>query len=468
LILTSGESQLKVIQKLVDRGLVSITLFLIGAGYWYFFYFRGASAIAHADWVKEQVYLDTIRTSIETLRIPWAWASAFYHSVTLFMANPETVLTPDVFLLPFFSNNHFFYVHHLIFYGIGFWMVRRIAKEWQLTLPAYLLLYLLFNFNGYISSHMSEGHYQFVGYYLIPGVLYFLYKSNLDSAICRSDMIAGLLLGVLFANGSFHLAIWLSIFIGFLFVFDKRVRFKLILVLVVGYALGACRIVPALLYFPSISSKGLQSGYTDISLLLDSLTQLRGPGFGAATLLGWWEYSLYVGFTGLFLLIFGLGLFCRTALKDKRCNQQWAIALALMFLLSLGNTWGILATLQLPFGSIERTSSRFIVIPFLVCVMVATCAISNYLKRVDSRQLFIFFYILLGFIAIDLFYQLLNWSVAASELPSGGTKPIPKIEIVENVSLQYKYIVSLAWVFSGLAFVASCLYLKSLSTKQKK
>ena len=458
---------MKVTQKLIDRGLVSFTLFLIGAGYWYFFYFRGASAIAHADWVKEQVYLDTIRTSIETLRVPWAWASAFYHGVTLFMANPETVLTPDVFVLPFLSNNHFFYLHHLIFYAFGCWLVHRIAKEWQLTFPAYLLLYLLFNFNGYISSHMSEGHYQFVGYYLIPGVLYFLYKSQLNSTICRSDMLAGVLLGVLFANGSFHLAIWLSIFIGFLFLFDKRVRLKLVLVLVVGYALGAFRIVPALLYFPSITSKGLQSGYTDISLLLDSLTQLRGPGFGASTLLGWWEYSLYVGFTGLFLLVFGFGLYVRTALKDNRVNQQWAIALALVFLLSLGNTWGILSTFQLPFGSIERTSSRFIVIPFLVCVLVATCAISDYLKRMDSTPRLIFFYILLGFIAIDLFYQLLNWSVAASEMPSGGAKPIPKIEIVDSVSLQYKYIVSLAWAFSGLAFVASSLYLRSLSTKQK-
>jgi hypothetical protein len=456
---------MKILQNIFTKKIIYVLLFFVGATYWYLFYFRGSPAIAHADWIKEQVYLDTIRSGIEQLLIPWAWESSFYHGVTLFMANPETTFMPDVFLLPLISNNHFIYLHHLLFYSIGFYSVNRIAQEWQLKIPSYLFLYLLFNFNGYITSHLSTGHFQWLGYYLIPGFLYYLYKSNCCSGISKNEFMAGMILGILFANGSFHIAIWLSLFSIFILIFDRKFVKKLGIIYAVGFGIGIFRILPALFYFPTASTKGIRSGYTDISLLLDSLTQLRGYGYGETTILGWWEYSLYIGFAGFFVLLFGMVLFLKNAYKGNKLKPNWVLAVFLIFLLSLGNTWSILSTLGLPLGSIERVSSRFIVIPFLICVSVTAYAIDKYLMRLENKNATVFFYILLIFISIDLFYQLLNWSLVASEIPSGGVKSIPKIEILDSVSSNYKFVVSLAWILSGCAVLTSYLYQKKFQKR---
>jgi hypothetical protein len=326
----------------------------------------------------------------------------------------------------------------------------------------YLLIYLLFNFNGYVTSHISEGHFQWTGYYLMPGFLLFLYQSSRYQAINRNDVLAGGVLGLLFANGSFHMAIWLSLFATLLFVFDRRSWLKFATVMVIGYSIGAFRIVPALIYFSPASTKGMQSGYTDFSLLLNALTQLRGHGYGATTLSGWWEYSLYVGFTGLLLLTAGFVLYLWSELKNKQLKQSWVLAAAVIFLLSLGNTWGILSTFQLPFGSIERLSTRFIIIPFLLSVVVSGYALNQLLERLNDKTISAFFYILVSFVGIDLFYQLLNWSLIATELASGGAQEIPILGVTGFVSAHYKWTISIAWALSGTMSLASYLYLKRL------
>lgn len=451
----------------LDKRIIPFSFFMIGVVYWYLFYFRGEPAIAHGDWVKEQVYLNTLRTSFEQFVIPWAWGKVFYFSAPLFMANPEVVLTPDILLLRVLTNNQFLYLHHLLFYSFGFFTVNHLATQLRLQLPAYLFIFLIFNFNGYITSHISEGHFQWAGYYVLPAFLYLLYRSCYDSIITHRQVMAGTILGLLFANGSFHIAIWLSLFTVLLLAFERRSWLKLLVILSVGYSLGIFRILPALIYFVPASTKGMQSGYTDFSLLLNSLTQLRGHGFGATTLQGWWEYSLYIGFTGFFVLIGGVVMYLRNEFKQNRFHQQWLIAASLMFLLSLGNTWGILATFQLPLGGIERLSTRFIIVPFLLCAIAATYAINNCLNRSSNRRAAnMIFYILMLFMAIDLFYQLLNWSLVATELASGGSSLIPIVPIVGDVSNDFKILVALAWILSGFAFTVSCFYLRHARRQQ--
>jgi hypothetical protein len=204
--------------------------------------------------------------------------------------------------------------------------------------------------------------------------------------------------------------------------------------------------MPALAYFSTAPTAGMQSGYADVSLLLNAFTQLRAHGFGANTTQGWWEYSLYVGFTGFFLLVVGVARYLLIESKHNRLNYRWVFAAVLMFLLSLGNTWGILATFQLPFGSIERLSSRFIAIPFLLSV-----------RRQKAE---IFLYVLVMFVGIDLFYQLLNWSLIATELASGGPKDIPTMALADTAVAGYKLTVTLAWLLSAVAAATSYLYLR--------
>src|ERR1039457_2683421 len=81
---------------------------LIGISYWVVFFKKGLPLIASQDWVKEQVYLNTLRSAIEYGVMPWRWSNAFYHDVYEFMANPHVSFFPDFLILPFVSNSWYF------------------------------------------------------------------------------------------------------------------------------------------------------------------------------------------------------------------------------------------------------------------------------------------------------------------------------------------------------------------------
>jgi hypothetical protein len=437
------------------KRMTPICLFMVGILYWYLFYFRGLPSITHGDWAKEQVYLNTIRFALDGGIIPWVWANTFYHGIVLFMANPEVCFTPDVLLVYFLSNKAFFYVHHCLLYTIGFYGLSKIKVCLQLKEGAFLFLFLLFNFNGLITSHISEGHIQWAGYYFIPLFLYCLSMSYDREKISQFDLAIGLILGALFANGSLHIAVYVALFMFLLYAFDTKFWPKLFVSLMVGFGTGAFRIIPSLIYTKPESNAGTQSGYPDISVLLQAFTQLRGYGFGTTTVVGWWEYSLYIGFSAFFLLI--TAIFFYTKKHYKPHHLPWVIATLLMFLLSLGNVWSIFPAFQVPLANIERMSVRFIIMPLVICIILAAYCVNKFLleQASSNKRVNYFFYILLFFIATDLFYQLLNWSLITVELASGGPKLIPEIRLSQSVPINYQRVIYMSWAVTGVALIFS-------------
>lgn len=434
---------------------VPICLFVSGIVYWYLFYFRGLPTVTHGDWAKEHVYLNTIRSALESGTIPWVWANTYYNPIILFMANPEVCFTPDVLLVYFLSNKAFFYFHHCLLYAIGFYGISKIKDRLQLKGVAFFFLFLLFNFNGLITSHISEGHLQWAGYYLIPLFLYCTGMSYGHKDISQFDLAIGLILGVLFANGSLHIAVFIALFMLILYVFDNKSWLKLFFSLGVGLATGAFRIIPSLRYTKPEPAGGLQSGYPDIGVLFQAFTQLRGHGFGTATSIGWWEYSLYIGFSGFFIFVAALIVYTKKYYKPH--HLPWVIATLLMFLLSLGNLWSIFAALHVPLANVERLSARFIVVPFVICIVVAAYCVDKFLlgQAKLNKRLTYFFYILLFFMATDLFYQFLNWSLITTQLASGGSKLIPKMDLSDSIFINYQRVIYASWAMTAGAYAAS-------------
>jgi hypothetical protein len=198
-----------------------------------------------------------------------------------------------------------------------------------------------------------------------------------------------------------------------------------------------------------------------LAQLLNAFTQLRGYGVGSSGILGWWEYSVYVGFSGFFLLLLGNFFYIKDQLNAGLLNQKWFWAVVIIFLLSLGNTWSIFSTLKIPLGSIERVSSRFIVIPFLVCLLIASVSINKYLSDATLKVRKLGFFVLLVFISIDLFYQFLNWSLLTTQLAS-GVKKVPTLQIIDSENMHYKYVVIVSWMVSIVTGFASYVYFITL------
>jgi hypothetical protein len=434
---------------------VPIGLFIAGIVYWYLFYFRGLPTVTHGDWAKEHVYLNTIRSALENGTIPWVWANTYYNPIILFMANPEVCFTPDVLLVYFLSNKAFFYFHHCLLYAIGFYGLSKIKDCLQLKGVAFFFLFLLFNFNGLITSHISEGHLQWAGYYFIPLFLYCTGMSYGHKDISQYDLAIGLILGALFANGSLHIAVFLALFMLILYVFDNKSWLKLFFSVAVGLSVGAFRIIPSLRYTKPEPSAGVQSGYPDIGVLFQALTQLRGHGLGTTTSVGWWEYSLYVGFSAFFVIIAALIVYTKKYYKSH--HLPWVIATLLMFLLSLGNVWSIFAALHVPLANVERLSARFIVVPFVICIIVAAYCVNKFLlnQAKSDKRITYFFYLLLFFMTTDMLYQFLNWSLITTQLASGGSKLIPEMALSKDTFINYQRVIYMSWVITVGAFVAS-------------
>ena len=289
-----------------------IVIFILGVTFWTLFFNTGALSLVAYDWVKEDAYLNTLRTALKNGVIPWIWSKPFYHGTQYFLANPEVIFTPDILLLPWVSNTFFIIIHVVIMYSCGFVGSVLIARKLNLTMISILIFWLVFNFNGYIISHIAVGHLQWTGYFLLP-FFFIIFSSFLsgyknDTSLKHSFIFKmGLLLGILIMNGSVHIAIFCSMFMITTLLWSRLMLANIASALAIGLFIGLGRLLPAAIWFPKKSD--FISGYPDLGILINALTSVHNHEFkywGTFGTLGWWEYNIFVGFVGSFVLAFGL------------------------------------------------------------------------------------------------------------------------------------------------------------------
>ena len=153
------------------------------------------------------------------------------------------------------------------------------------------------------------------------------------------------------------------------------------LALAIGLFIGLGRLLPAAIWF--LKKSDFISGYPDLGILITALTSVHNHEFpsigGAFGTLGWWEYNIFVGFVGSFVLAFGLVVVFR--LYKSIWYSPIFVAAGFMFILSLGDVYAFITKLPLPFAGIERVSTRFIVMPFVVFLISAVYGIDKLLSR---------------------------------------------------------------------------------------
>lgn len=299
-------------QRIIRQGF-TLALYVAGALFIAHFFNFGDVQLDANDWMKEYMYLNALREAQLTQTIPWSWSEPYYHETGKLLANPEMILAPHIVLLRWLSNGSFVILHVIAFYSLGFYSCVKIATRYSMGLVAFFLLWLLFNLNGFITSHLGIGHIQWAGYYLLPAFL--LLFSTLHERTRANPMrpqptslYISLLLYFLILNGSFHIAIWCMLLMLISVWWDQRLFFNVVYAVVFAIVLGAFRLLPAALFFPE--SPSFTSGYPNLSVLLNALTCIRGrhhpPMGGAFGDLMWWEYNIHIGFTALILLAIGL------------------------------------------------------------------------------------------------------------------------------------------------------------------
>lgn len=435
--------------------LVIVLMYLLGLVYWGAYFLKGSPTFTSNDWLKEQVFSNVLRESILEFKVPWGIYPHFYHTVSEFIANPEVSLTPDVLLLAVLPNNAYFLSHCLIFFTLGFLGALMLARKCNLSSLSFVFFCVLLNFNGYISAHLSEGHIQWVACFLFPFFFYWFFDiESQDQLIAKSAALKiGLLLGFMFLNGSFHMAVWCLMFAGLSLIYRPELFRNVGLVFLVAGLLWVCRLVPAAIYFAGAAGKDFVSGYPSISVLIDAFTFIYNPGSpttgGSFGFLKWHEYSFYIGFVGFFFLLGGLWAYLKHGLKV--IPLWWLPSVIIMFLFSMGDVFQLIPNSGLPFSTLERVASRFIVLPFFVAALAAAVGFS-YLQEKYHRPVSIALLIAILPMLGEIFQSARKWRIESYETVMGA-REIPTLSIIPLDAGMLHWVVGLSWLVS---FVAAC------------
>ena len=364
--------------RLLDLG---VLLLLLGCGCWFWlaFFGYGRLALRFEDWPLQAYYLDITRLGLSHGEIPWI-CNWFAHGTDKFLVVPETLLTPDILLLPWLSSGMFVALHTCLVFGAGVWGWWAVRKRLRWSREAFLLAAVGTSFNGFVVAHLAAGHLMWSGCFLAPWVLLGLLGILAPSAPRFCWLPLAFSLFALFLLGAFHLAIWWFFFIGMVCLARPRAIPPAFYAVASACALALFRILPAKLFIYEQFS--FLSGYPSLGRLLEAFTVIKGYTRGVpsnlpftASRLGWWEFNHYTGWALLWFVILGaLG-----TLVFKRKELPFALPVAAaslgMALLAYGNVYGWLY--PIPLFQTERVATRLINPSFLGLFFLALCGLES-------------------------------------------------------------------------------------------
>lgn len=181
----------------------------------------------------------------------------------------------------------------------------------------------------------------------------------------------------------------------------------------------------------------------------------------------WWEVDHYISIMGLVFLLY-FGLWRRLRETDALTNYRVLnIPLVLITIFSVGAVFGFISHLPLPLISVERTPSRFLILPILVLLGLSCIWLQKMFDRL--RPGWIVQVLALTGIAFEgkfLVEHSSVWYAHASgiKLPTGflqliepGSDWAKSVEGLYVSTVHISYLVSLIAV---MAFFAATLYFK--------
>jgi hypothetical protein len=394
---------------LQKKNILYFLIYLSGALYWFYFFSNGYSDPGINGWNKENLYLNILREAINTAKIPYYYYPSAFDGNNRFLANPEIITFPHIFLLKYLSNPQFFFIHFLFFYSIGFVGLLFLTKK--LNFLSFLFIFIVFNFNGNILNRSHFGFIQYtVGLYLLPFLFLVLthYKNvafkisiklfkEYSFSNFKYPLLMSILLSTLFYNGSFHVALWFSLYLLFIIFFDNKKTFPIILTFFITFMLSLPKVLTAVLFQNSMS--GFITGYPSTVAFFDNLLFQNPPqgkyDLGVQGIWNNFEFSMYIGIICFFVFILAFINFNKFKFSHKIFERHYIYAAICIFILSFDSIFNIGNYIS----SVERIVSRFIIIPFFVALLLGGYFL-NYLSSKNHYQLKLF-KVLLPFFLLD-------------------------------------------------------------------
>jgi hypothetical protein len=434
-------------QSASHRAVRAVTFFAGGLVLAWFVQFGRLSWSGSQDWAKDLTYYSALQQAMQQGVPPYYMRASFQHT-DRYIANLETLAMPHAIVLRWSDINTFFVIHLIGTYAIGFVGLIGLGRELALSTFAWAVFVIVFLLNGHIVAHLSVGHTQWVGYFLVPHVLLAavrVAKGHTDGAnLVRIAVTLAALIGF----GAWHLFMaCLLLLIAACSIGWRSMRF-----IVVGASLAAAfaayRIVPAITTYGAAENEFL-GGYSSIGLLIAGLA---GEPRTVSNGLGWHEYDLYVGTAGVALLALGLVPARSSAL---RFSNTLLLASAVVAFFSMYNIYER-TLFQLPGFVSQRVSTRMAIIPVLVVALVGVAKLDAWIApRVVERGPW-----RLGMLAFATFLIIEIVIRAAGWRPVAATTPLVASDAlkVQAFDADYQWALIVGFAVSTLTVVGVGTY----------
>lgn len=400
--------------KLLEKILILI-LYLFGVVLWIRFLDFGKIPKNRLDWGDITFpRLAVIQQAIQKGEIPlYVSEEEGLKGVTnLFLSVPDQILSPDIILLQFLSIENFIVVHLLLFYSLGFWGLILFKKKHMISFVAFIPLFLLFNFNGHIVSHLAVGHLTWASYFLFSFYFLLIFEI-LDGQSLGWKWIGKLsiLQFFIFLSGGYHQFVWVLFLLGILFLINKNNRLVIFGSMIFSILINSFRILPAALLSKDLDI-GFMAGFPTSDKMLEGLVKMLTPLDAYFPQLQKvdvlvWEQNFYLGLVGfVFMILFGIVL-----MRGNRNFELFIVPSLMLVLLSTGNIYKILFDTGIPLLSGERISTRFLIMAILYFLFFGTIQFQKYLHYLDDgfKKIVLIIGILLS--ANDLSQHLAHWSI---------------------------------------------------------
>ncbi|NIS83220.1 MAG: hypothetical protein GTO14_24140 [Anaerolineales bacterium] len=358
-------------------------LYLFGAVVWSFFLSWGRIGFDLHDWTQEGPRFDFLRRSILEGRFPLHIGSELA-STERFLAIPDTVISPQIILLRFVEPGLFILLNSLFLYTLGYLGLMLLRREFKWSAVTFTAVFLLFSLNGHPLVQVAVGHSMWISYFLLPFFVLLVHSLLEGKAGWKwVTFVAVLTLG-LYMQGGFHFVNWCLMFLFLVGIINYRHLGMVLKGIGFSILLSLPRILPAAIEFAG-EGRDFISGYFSVTDLISAFISLRAPEealSGMYAAFGWWEADVYTGALGfLFLLVFGVYLILKEPESDPLSRGRLMGPIFVMMVLSLGKVFQIVTLLPIPLVNAERVSSRFIIVPVVMLIILAGSQLDRFLRN---------------------------------------------------------------------------------------
>ena len=373
---------------------ILVLVYFSGLLHWAMFLSFGTGVFA-GEWGERSCVYGILREALREQVVPYVSpnASCIVPYSERFLGNLQPNLSPQVAFLLLLGERAFILLNILFMYTLGFLGCLLIFWRYRLALLPFSVIFLLFNFNGNITSHISFGD-PWNGYFLIPFFVFLvleLVRPEQINKLGPSILLAFVLFGIIL-QGSFHIYAMCAVFLIVMGAFNRNLVGATLFTLGASVALSLFRFLPAMFVYGGTKTS-YASGFPTFSTFVDALTTIKAFTYEHSrdTVLydvTWKEHDTFIGYIGVaFVVFFGVYLRFRESPSLQRFKfQSLDLPILLVVLFSFGIVTDIISDMRIPFFSwAERVPSRFFVLPLVFLVVIGAIRMQAFVSSVVIR-----------------------------------------------------------------------------------